>query len=1146
MGPTESPEPEKPYQPSGPHFFPATGPHAGRYLVLRALGRGARGAVWLVRDRATAHLWALKESRDVEALRMEWNCLVDLEGHPRMPLPDRFYESPQDATSSDAPHAFFTMEWVEGNPLHEATGLRAGTVEKLFVDACSGLEFLHRRGWIHGDLKPENLLVVREPGGDLSLRLIDFSLSRLEGQEVPGWVRGTPHFAAPSILRGLPADRSSDLYSLGRSFQEGCSPESLNEGSELAQLLLRLTEAEPGSRLSTVHAVLAEGSFLGKDVQERVRLEAAEAEPRYRDFGGHLARACDQAVRAHQAPHRSQAPQLSVRIPEGTGARRWMRELRRSLLNEGVEALEMCEGWGASDGVEICLTLAEDEADEGQRAEFAIPARCEPEAATVPLLLVAERGPTCATEGDRPRSDDLKAVVLDLLGKGPEELQIAPLLAQGTRGSIPWAASAARLWLRRGREDQFPLELRELFERALPSLYREGLERKYSAPEVDWCAVGKLSLSGAPFSQEEGRRVTGDPSTLEELIRAGLLEEALEEANEVARAEGLVVARDASFLASRLEETERREAHALWLSLRQQEKDSSVDEFEQAVRVGERAAILKAGGRLMRYALRHRRSREAVHALDVMRQAIPNGIEGSLSATELAEHLELAGDALLAARSAREAFAFFERADRLPSSHAEREARLLRKRAMARDALGDHQGALELQTRALSLEERISWQERVQIFERLGEYTAKLGNNEAAENWLERGLATPSAEADSPEMASIWNNLGVVYSLRGDEEASRERHERALRVRERIGDEEGISRSLTNLSWTDLEFGELDIAKERTTRALEIKRRLGQLESATSDLSLLTEIHKRRGEFAQAIARATEMAQIRQSLGAAEAEVASQLTLAHLWLELGRYPEALRHSDLGLELLRRTGLKRNHLHASHFLRGRLELSLGRVQAVERAAQELLELTEGDGKEGYTFAARTLLFALEDSDSNSPVERRLGEARHDELLNEGVTVLGPSLDSIEALLLLSATLRQRGDFERALAAARECSQRASFSKSEPHRLKALHAEAAAGLGLAWTPSKVSKQLHETLEGAEAIGLQELTWKVSAELYRLHERGGRADRAYFWLGRCAEIFSVTLEAWKDVEMAESYLQVRERAELLQALEDRHSLE
>ncbi|MEM7516687.1 MAG: tetratricopeptide repeat protein, partial [Planctomycetota bacterium] len=516
-------------------------------------------------------------------------------------------------------------------------------------------------------------------------------------------------------------------------------------------------------------------------------------------------------------------------------------------------------------------------------------------------------------------------------------------------------------------------------------------------------------------------------------MQAGVVEKARDVDGEGVREDRLVVSRDASFFLSRLEESDRQATHVLWLDLRQQGGAPSTDAFEQALRVGEGAVILKAGGQLMRHALRHRRSLEAVHALDAMRRALPNGFESYLSAGELAEHLELAGDALLAARSAREAFSFYEQAERLPSSHAEREARLLRKRAMARDALGDHGEALKLQTQALRLQEEISWQERVQIFERLGEYTAKLGDNEAAVAWLERGLATPSAKQDSPEIASIWNNLGVVCSLRGDGAASRERHEQALRIRERIGDEEGVSRSLTNLSWADLELGELDLAEKRSARALEIKRRLGQLEPATSDLSLLAEIHKRRGEFAQAIARATETAQLRQSLGAAEAEVASQLSLAQLWLELGRYEEALRHSDLGLALLRRTGLKRNHLHASHFFRGRLELSLGRVQAAECSAQAILELTGGSRSEGYAFAARALLFALEEESTSGnggidePVphgSRGPSPRRHAELMSEGIALLGTSLDAIEVLLLLSETFRARGDFQGALAAARE--------------------------------------------------------------------------------------------------------------------------
>ena len=118
---------------------------------------------------------------------------------------------------------WLTMPLIHGSDLRRridggAAPDRARTLS-ILGELCSGLDALHRAGWIHGDVNPSNILV--EPGmdagasgfGTVHALLCDFGVARPPGE--PGPVRGTHAYMAPEQVRGEPWSPATDVFALG-------------------------------------------------------------------------------------------------------------------------------------------------------------------------------------------------------------------------------------------------------------------------------------------------------------------------------------------------------------------------------------------------------------------------------------------------------------------------------------------------------------------------------------------------------------------------------------------------------------------------------------------------------------------------------------------------------------------------------------------------------------------------------------------------------------------------------------------------------------------------------------------------------------------------------------------------------------------
>ena len=247
---------------------------ADRYTLLRLLGSGGMGAVYLALDRATGQQCALKRlaagliAAKPEALQHEFELLSGL----RHPLIVRVLDfgRAHDGTP------YYTMEYVPGAPVDRVVA--AGDWHELAMIGAQiafGLEALHAHGILHGDLKPQNILAVPAGGpatGFVSIRLVDFGLAALLGSDAGGH-RGTPGYAAPEVVRGEAPSVASDLFGLGavlyalgtgrhidQSARERSADDLAQAGAPqaLAQLMLRLLASTSSERPASAREVRQE------------------------------------------------------------------------------------------------------------------------------------------------------------------------------------------------------------------------------------------------------------------------------------------------------------------------------------------------------------------------------------------------------------------------------------------------------------------------------------------------------------------------------------------------------------------------------------------------------------------------------------------------------------------------------------------------------------------------------------------------------------------------------------------------------------------------------------------------------------------------------------------------------------------------
>lgn len=136
------------------------------------------------------------------------------------------------------------MEYVDGRPLSDflKENPLPKTRERLIRELLEAVSYLHKRGIIHNDLKPDNMLV--SSSGD-HLKLIDFGLSDTEAYYRLHTLGFTPQYAAPELAESRQSDARSDVYSIGKIIGETC-------GRRHKRIVRKSTDSDPDKRFQNV------------------------------------------------------------------------------------------------------------------------------------------------------------------------------------------------------------------------------------------------------------------------------------------------------------------------------------------------------------------------------------------------------------------------------------------------------------------------------------------------------------------------------------------------------------------------------------------------------------------------------------------------------------------------------------------------------------------------------------------------------------------------------------------------------------------------------------------------------------------------------------------------------------------------------
>jgi hypothetical protein len=225
---------------------------ADRFEILRSLGSGGMGAVYLARHRLMERLCAIKVlhpalARDEESLQ---RFLAEARNASRILHPNVC--AVYDCGTTPEGTVYLAMEYVEGRSLGailaEQGALPLDRAAALLDGIAAGLEAAHELGIVHRDLKPDNVMVVSRAGHE-TVKLVDFgiakALARDPGRDLttPGTVVGTPDYMAPEQFAGDPVDCRTDVYALGLTFYRmvtGVLPHRADTAREM--LTRRLTE----------------------------------------------------------------------------------------------------------------------------------------------------------------------------------------------------------------------------------------------------------------------------------------------------------------------------------------------------------------------------------------------------------------------------------------------------------------------------------------------------------------------------------------------------------------------------------------------------------------------------------------------------------------------------------------------------------------------------------------------------------------------------------------------------------------------------------------------------------------------------------------------------------------------------------------
>lgn len=212
------------------------------YRVMSEIGQGAASTIYLVQDPKTKQIWSLKhvvknsdkDVRFLEQAEAEYAIASKLD-HPNLRKIDRLIKKKAGFLSA-ANELFLVMEYVDGRSVDRHPPRTFVEAARVFEQVAEGMAYMHARGFVHADMKPNNIIV----DDHFTAKIIDLGQSCAVGQ-VKKRIQGTADYIAPEQVHLRPITEKTDVYNLGASMYWALTkhfvPTALPKGDSLVSRL---------------------------------------------------------------------------------------------------------------------------------------------------------------------------------------------------------------------------------------------------------------------------------------------------------------------------------------------------------------------------------------------------------------------------------------------------------------------------------------------------------------------------------------------------------------------------------------------------------------------------------------------------------------------------------------------------------------------------------------------------------------------------------------------------------------------------------------------------------------------------------------------------------------------------------------------
>lgn len=229
---------------------------ADKYEILAHIGQGGMGMIYKARQKEARRLVALKVLHSHLLTDLESKRRFEQEASSCKALSHRNVLAVYEFGFSKHGQPYMTMEFLDGKSLStlltEQSRLELRLFINVFTQICDGLNYAHKQGLTHRDVKPSNIMICKNEAGVEFVKIVDFGIAKSHIQKnreqitPTGNVLGSPAYIAPEQCAGAEADPRSDIYSLGCVMYEALTGHPpFYHDNPIKVMMMQLSEPAP-------------------------------------------------------------------------------------------------------------------------------------------------------------------------------------------------------------------------------------------------------------------------------------------------------------------------------------------------------------------------------------------------------------------------------------------------------------------------------------------------------------------------------------------------------------------------------------------------------------------------------------------------------------------------------------------------------------------------------------------------------------------------------------------------------------------------------------------------------------------------------------------------------------------------------------